>query len=85
MVRKSDTMAISDKPMRNPRNGGQSYNVDVRPIDNGYIRRECRYGDDGSYSVKESYTPDRPSLDMSAPPDKAGSTLMAAAIKTINK
>lgn len=80
MSRLNDTKAIADKPSRPMNglgnNGMESMTVEVRPIDNGYIRRESRYDAEGNYSCRESYSPTRPSTNESK--REAGSLKAAA-------
>lgn len=81
MARKSDTKAISDKPMKLPKGGHESMTVSVRPIDNGYIKTESRYSDTGDYSSKESYSQEKPVMATETPKNN----MMADAIKSIKK
>lgn len=81
MARKSDTKAIADKPMKNPKGGNESTTITIRPIENGYLKSESRYGDNGDYSCRETYSQQRPTTATETPQ----SNLMADAIKSIKK
>lgn len=48
-----------------------SKTVEVRKIDNGYIRRESKYSDDGDYDCKESYSQHNPGFESSPRAERA--------------
>ena len=61
--RMSDTEALTVKPYGGKMQKGESVNIDVRPIDNGYVVRKTQYSGDGDYSCSESFSKDRPNID----------------------
>lgn len=67
--------------MKLPKGSSESLSVEVRPIDNGYIKRESRYSDTGDYSSKETYSQDKPVMTTETPKNN----MMADAIKSIRK
>lgn len=77
MSRLSDTEAIVKEGIKGRPQLSESLNVDVRSIDNGYIRRESKYGDDG-YSCKETYHQEKPDVDGLKPEIKKGNILSSA-------
>lgn len=79
--RMSDTAAVAAMPSKGGMRKGESINIEIRPIDNGYIKRESKCMDNGDYTSKETYSPDRPSME--AP--KGGSNMMKAAVDFIKK
>lgn len=79
--RMNDTNAVAAMPSKGGMRKGESINIEIRPIDNGYIKRESKYMDNGDYTSKETYTPDRPSVDT----PKSGNNMMKAAVDFIKK
>lgn len=78
--RLNDTKAISGmKPVSNL---GESVNIDIRPIDNGYIKRETKCSDVGGYTSKETFHSEKPSLD---PMGKNGNNMMKSAVDFLKK
>ncbi len=55
-----------------------SKEVSVRRIDNGFVRRESRYGD-GDYSSRETFSKDHPGFDDS--PKAARATVSDSSLK----
>jgi len=73
-----------------PRSENEYASIDVRKIDNGYVTRQSRHSDDGGYESKETFSPDRPSLEaeVAPPPDAgqaAGAGLMARAKRVLSR
>jgi hypothetical protein len=60
--RLNDTAPIAAMPKKGGMRQGESINIEIRPIDNGYIKRESKYMDNGEYTCKETFSPDRPTI-----------------------
>jgi hypothetical protein len=88
MPRLNDTDAIRKMPLKGKgalqpaMNAGESLHISIRPIDNGFIRSESKYGKDGSYSSSETYHPQHPDATDQSP--KTNSSLKDA-VKYLKK
>lgn len=70
-----------------PIGSGDSISASVRRIDNGYITRRSRYSDGGAYEESETYSADKPVLEVekSASDVNPGAEMMAKAKAALNR
>jgi hypothetical protein len=77
--RLNDTAPIARSTPKGDSSSPECLNVEVRQIDNGFVKRTSTYGSDGSYNCKEEFSSERPSLAPQAEgPAQRGSSLREA-------
>jgi hypothetical protein len=76
--RLNDTAAIARATPKGDSSTHESVSVEVRSIDNGFIKRTSTCGSDGSYNCKEEFSSARPALVEGQSPARGGSSLREA-------